>query len=141
MEFKPTQEERITRKFHRCSHYLKNSPTGISSQTRILKIINHHGPTSQHKLQERLGIQAGSLSEILTKMEARDLVKRVKDEEDRRKMKVLITDHGIKVLEESLLKRRKELGLFLSVLSKEEVDEFEGILDKLVEYIHMEDSK
>lgn len=72
--------------FFRCSHILHRRVGNRVSCRRVLKLLLEHGALTQHELQERLGIQAGSFSELAAKMEKKGLIKRERDVEDRRRI-------------------------------------------------------
>lgn len=78
----------------RCGHFLYHRRGGKRGQGRILKILLTEGEMTQKKLQERLGIQSGSMSEIVLKLEGNGLVYRTRDESDKRKIKLKITEAG-----------------------------------------------
>lgn len=67
---------------------------GKSSQNRILQILRRSGCMTQHELTEQLGIQPGSVSEILKKLEAAGLITRQSNSEDRRTVDIALTDTG-----------------------------------------------
>ena len=77
-----------------CGHVLYHQGGRKSGQGRILRILSHCESMSQRKLQEILGIQTGSLSEILAKMESAGLIERERDETDRRRSIVRLTQTG-----------------------------------------------
>ena len=79
-----------------------------------------------------LGIQAGSMSEIAAKLEGRGLIVRGRDQADKRKITLSITEAGQEWLSQrddaEIQRRRIE---FFSVLTQEERDTLEALLDKL----------
>lgn len=77
-----------------CGHVLYHQGGRKSGQGRILRILSHCESMSQRELQEILGIQTGSLSEILAKMESAGLIERERDETDRRRSIVRLTQTG-----------------------------------------------
>lgn len=77
-----------------CGHVLYHQGGRKSGQGRILRIFSHCESMSQRELQEILGIQTGSLSEILAKMESAGLIERERDETDRRRSIVRLTQTG-----------------------------------------------
>ena len=87
---------------------------------------------SQKELQDLLGIQAGSMSEIAAKLEDKGLITRVRSEGDRRKVSLSITEQGrVRVAqsdEAHILRRRAEL---FAVLTPDEQRALAEILDKL----------
>lgn len=84
-----------------CGHYLYHKAAGEKcGQGKIMHILASQKEISQKELQEYLSIQPGSISEILSKMENKGLLQRIKDGEDRRKIIVKITDAGERHVEE-----------------------------------------
>ena len=77
-----------------CGHVLYHQSSRKSGQGRILRILSHCESIGQRELQEILGIQTGSLSEILAKMESAGLIERERDETDRRRSIVRLTQTG-----------------------------------------------
>lgn len=77
-----------------CGHILYHSGSSKTGQGRILHILDEEGDVSQKDLQAMLEIQSGSISEILAKLERDELIERRKDERDRRKVIVSMTDKG-----------------------------------------------
>ena len=119
-------------KFEHCGRILSHCLGKRRGQGRILHILYQRGEMSQQDLQELLGIQAGSISEIAAKLEDKGLITRVRSEQDRRKVSLSITERGRDVAahsgEEHVLKRRAEL---FSCLTPEEQNTLESLLDKL----------
>ena len=77
-----------------CGHVLYHQSSRKSGQGRILRILSHCESIGQRELQEILGIQTGSLSEILAKMENAGFIERERDETDRRRSIVRLTQAG-----------------------------------------------
>lgn len=78
----------------RCGHLLYHRyPTGMS-QNRILLILKNEGAMKQRELMERMNIQAGSLSEIIAKVEAGGFIERRRCEGDKRNFELTLTDEG-----------------------------------------------
>ena len=122
----------LTGKFERCGQLLSGCLGKRRGQGRILRTLCQRGEMPQKELQDLLGIQAGSLSEIAAKLEAKGLIVRVRSEEDRRKVFLSVTEQGRAWVtqgnEEEILHRRAEL---FSVLTPEELTMLESLLDKL----------
>lgn len=74
---------------------LRRRPQGgpAQGQALILAILAGREALSQRQLQQMLGIQPGSLSEVLSKLEGKGLIRREKAE-DRRGNLLYITDAG-----------------------------------------------
>lgn len=102
-----------------CGHMLHHGAGRPGGQERILHILSCRKDISQKELQEILRIQPGSISEILSKLESKDLIERIKDDEDKRKTIVKITDAG-KAYMHMCSKSQKEQDLFSSLDEKQQ---------------------
>ena len=67
---------------------------GKSSQNRILHILSNSECMTQRELTEQLGIQPGSVSEIIKKLETAGLITRQSNSADRRTVDITLTDAG-----------------------------------------------
>ena len=87
-----------------CTHHIyhsKGNDKGYGlSQNRILMILAEEKQMTQKALQVILHIQPGSISETLSKLEEKGLIVRNKDEEDKRKSLIVLTDQGIQSAQE-----------------------------------------
>lgn len=119
-------------KFEQCGRLLSHCLGKRRGQGRILRTLCQRGEMPQKELQNLLGIQAGSMSEIAAKLEDKGLIVRVRSEEDRRKVSLSVTEQGRAWVaqgdEEHILRRRAEL---FSALTSEEQGVLERLLDKL----------
>nr|WP_304974880.1 MarR family transcriptional regulator [uncultured Acetatifactor sp.] len=112
-------------------HTMRSLYEGKASQKRILIILNGLEAITQRDLTERLGIQPGSASEILSKLEGSGWIVRTQNESDRRTTDISLTDSGRKVAEEALKQRRQRHEEMFSCLSGEEKQELLSLLDKV----------
>ena len=101
-------------------------------QGSILTILSEKESMSQKELQDILRIQPGSLSEILTKLEQKGMITREKDEEDKRKSVISLTEAGKAAVHEQT-PRMDEKEMF-DVLSEEEQTELKRLLKKLISF-------
>ncbi|MDE5715391.1 MAG: MarR family transcriptional regulator [Anaeroplasmataceae bacterium] len=79
----------------KCGHFLHHQKGKKLGQYRILLILKKHSLMPQGQLLECLHIKAGSLSEILLKMEMNGLIVRTKDDKDKRRILVELTEKGL----------------------------------------------
>lgn len=101
-------------------------------QGRILRILCEREQMSQKELQEILHIQAGSMSEIAAKLESKGLIVRDRDDTDKRKILLSITDEGrIWVNQRDAAAIRQQRAELFSSLSQEEQDTLRTLLEKL----------
>ena len=101
---------------------------GKSSQHRVLHILSKSGRITQRELTAHLGIQPGSVSEIIKKLESAGLITRQSNSEDRRTVDILVTDAGNAQVEAS--RAQSESALFQS-LSEEEKQQLLALLEKV----------
>ena len=126
------QEDRLMIMLGKCGMILNNKSYGHHGRGRILKVLLEKGTITQSELQDIIDIRSGSLSEILSKMEDKELIIREKDENDKRKVRIEITEKGkeaILLKEEDHKNKVKEL---FNVINEEEKKQLEVILSKLI---------
>ncbi len=112
---------------HKLHHQKKGRGIG---QGKILNILSSVEQINQKDLQDMLQIQAGSLSEILGKLEKHEWITREKSEEDKRSAIIKITEKGREALQIIEEEHGKHKDIF-SVLNQEEKESLKGILEKL----------
>ena len=125
--------EDLAGKLEYCARALEQFAGRHRGQRKILRILREQSPISQKELQNILGIQSGSMSEIASKLEHRGMVVRNRDEADKRKITLSITEEGREWLARRdgagmIWQRRAEL---FSALTEEERRTLEILLDKL----------
>ena len=101
-----------------------------TAQDGIIRILHEEGDLSQRILQKVLGVQPGSLSETLTKLEDKGLIKRIRDEEDKRKVIVSLTEDGKEYAKKSVAFDRDAIA---AKLTEEEKETLRGLLKKILE--------
>lgn len=115
----------------KCGHFLYHRRGGRRGQGRILQILMTEGEITQKALQARLGIQSGSMSEIVQKLEANSLICRQKDEKDRRQIKLKMTAQGEAFFKQHLRVNLEEERHLFDQLTKEEQAHLLILLEKL----------
>ncbi|MCD8329182.1 MAG: MarR family transcriptional regulator [Lachnospiraceae bacterium] len=123
-----TLAELMNHTCHFVHHY-----SGKRGQGRILSLLSREGAMTQHEMQNRLNIQSGSLSEILTKLENAGFITRQRDATDRRRQIIAITEAGQADLDEHRARRLHRQRVLYSDLSDAEQEELIRILRKLHE--------
>lgn len=118
----------------KCAHSLYQRPHSGRGQGRILKLLAQQDQLTQKELQEYLDIQSGSISEIISKLELKGMLTREKDESDRRKVILKITEEGREKVENcSKEEKRKDL---YTALNEEEKNTLKELLKKLLDSWH-----
>lgn len=130
---KKVEKHELLGLIERCGHFLYHRRGGKRGQGRILKILLTEGEMTQKELQERLGIQSGSMSEIVLKLEGNGLVYRTRDEADKRKIKLKITEEGKQFFEEKHRTKIEQEKKLFNALTKEEQETLKILLTKLFE--------
>lgn len=113
------------------AHMMRLLYEGRASQKRILIILKEAERITQRDLTERLGIQPGSASEVLSKLENAGLILRSNNETDRRTTDVCLTEMGRELAAEALLQRQKRHEEMFSCLTGEERQELLSLLEKV----------
>ena len=112
-------------------HIMRFLYEGKASQKRILIILNELETITQRDLTEQLGIQPGSASEILSKLESSGLIIRTQNETDRRTTDVSLTDAGRELAAEAFAQRKKRHEEMFSSISEEEKKELLALLERI----------
>lgn len=127
----PSRAERILRGLGYCGHYLHFHGGGRSGREPILcKLHRAGGSMSQLELGGQFELKAGSLSEILAKIEAAGLIERTRDPRDRRALTVRLTEAGMQEAQRAIEARRAFREQAFSNLTDEEQDELIALLEK-----------
>jgi DNA-binding MarR family transcriptional regulator len=77
-------------------------------------------------------ISTGAMTNRIDRLEDKGYVERIRDTEDRRSIKVRITDEGVKVLENALVEQAKAEIDAMSALTEAELDQLNTLLGKLM---------
>lgn len=124
--------DRIIIHLRNLSHTMRCLYEGKGSQKRILIVLYELGGSlSQRELTERLGIQPGSVSEVVAKLEDGGYIQRVPCQTDRRSINLTLTPSGrqlAKQAKEQRLHRHEEM---FSCLDESEKQELLVLLEKI----------
>ena len=112
-------------------HTLRFLYEGKGSQKRILIILLETGIITQRELTARIGIQPGSASEVIGKLEDAGLVLRTPSQTDRRTADIQLTFLGKEQAEKAAEQRRNRHQEMFSCLSPQEKDTLLALLEKL----------
>lgn len=115
-----------------CGHYLYHRFGKDMGQGRILAILSERESITQKELQEILRIQSGSVTEILTKLEEKGLIRRKRDERDKRCCIIELTEEGCEVFDRRKRQEGERAKLF-TALDEAEQEELKRLLGKLLE--------
>lgn len=113
------------------SHIIRFLYEGKGSQKRVLIVLNRTGPITQRELTQRLGIQPGSASEVIAKLESAQLITRTPSETDRRTSDIRLTAAGQARAAQAARERQQRHEAMFSCLTAEEKQTLLGLLEKL----------
>lgn len=101
-------------------------------QYNILRILRgyHPKPATVNLLKERMLDKMSDASRLVERLRVKGLVNRKYCEKDRRRAEIIITESGLRILDE-LDKLDKELEKLLSGISQNEAHQVNNILDKM----------
>lgn len=79
------------------------SETGITEQQwRVLRVLAENGPLDATRLADRASLLFPSLTRIATKMREKGLITQTRDDVDRRRQFIEITEAGQKIIDDCL---------------------------------------
>lgn len=103
----------------------------LQGQGRLLRLLSQRQGIAQKELVELMRIRPASLSELLTKLEGKGLVKRVRSEQDKRAHHIYLTDAG-GAMAARMERAKSDYGRdAFSVLDEAEGAALAAMLDKL----------
>ena len=125
------REEALSRLLRICGHRLYHSQPGSRTQSQVLRILEEEGRTSQKDLQARLLVQSGSISELITKLEQKGLLRRERDCADRRKVMLELTEDG--AARARHMREASRIPVHYAALSDEELAALSALLERVIE--------
>lgn len=126
-----SMEDKLIINLREISHMIRNQYEGKLSQKRILMILYEANTLTQRDLTQRLGIQPGSASEILSKLENAGLIVRTMNEQDRRTTDICLTDEGKKQALDAVQQHENRNQEIFSCFSLEERQTLLSLLEKI----------
>ena len=106
--------------------YMRRWPSGPLSlvHLQVLTVLETDGPVPMGTLAESLDVSQASVTGIVDRMEQRGLIERRRDDDDRRVIRVALTEDGTRLLAGVAAGRRERLGILLGELSDDELAGF-----------------
>ena len=117
--------------FRDIGHTMRQISEGRGSQKRILILLRETEGMTQKALTARLGVQPGSASEVLNKLEQAGLISRAPSETDHRTTDIRLTPDGEALAKEASANRAKRHEQMFAVLSEEEKDTLIALLERV----------
>lgn len=115
-----------------CGHYMHFHGGGRSGKVPILCTLERNGgQMSQQELGSCFELKPGSLSEILSKLEASGLIERTRDPKDRRQLLIALTEKGRSAAVAARHEREKFRQKAFAALTASEQEQLIGMLDRI----------
>lgn len=118
-----------------CGHYMHVNGGGRSGRAPIIcAIAKRGGEMPQRALMNLFDLKAGSLSEVLSKIERDGFIERTRDPQDRRQLIIRLTEAGREQAAFEQARRERFRAEALTCLSKEEKAQLEDMLSRVKEH-------
>jgi MarR family transcriptional regulator, organic hydroperoxide resistance regulator len=112
----------IFNKMVKGSRRISDMPVTLS-QMKALTAFHDDREYSMTELSKNALVKMPSMTEMVDRLEAEGVLKRVRDTQDRRVVKVGLTDKGRKIHAQFIGRRREEMGGFFGKLTTKDQDE------------------
>lgn len=115
-----------------------------SLQFHVVATIGMYGSMTMSTLAETMGLQKQSATKIVNQLVAIDFVRRIRDEKDRRIVKVDITPRAKDYLDRFSIENMKRVEQYFESLSREEFDElYKAIatLNRILPHVSVKEKK
>ena len=102
---------------------IENLPLN-NTQIMTLMVLSDEEPVCMNQLGKLIGMDKGSFTQVIDKLVKKHYTKRERDPEDRRSVKVMLTEKGLEFTDRIKKQTYEELKNIFSVLEKDELDLF-----------------
>lgn len=128
---------RLNRQMHRSAHHEGRHGKGglYQGQANLLLLIYQNDGSYQRDLAEQLDVRPSSMTEMLLKLEQKNLIVRKQDDKDQRVMRIYLTEEGRKEAEELADNKDNFAESFFRALTDDEQEELLILTKKLCAYL------
>lgn len=110
-------------------------------QFNALQALIRNESMTMGELCQHLFLASSTVTDLIDRMEKNDLVQRVRDEDDRRVVRLQVRDKGRRVLEEVMRARRAYLASVLKAQSEDDCNRLRDSLRQIHELMTLEVSR
>ncbi len=126
---------RISNRLQRCSRSIQNAVGIGQAQANVLKFILVESPLHaiyQKDIEKEFGLRPPTVTEMLNVLEKKEYIKRVPDENDGRRKKIMFTDKAVAI--KDVLRNQVETSeqVLLQNITPEEHQQFMKIAQKML---------
>ena len=122
---------RLLGMMHQISHLMQTQEK-FRGQGRLLVLLNQYGALTQRELIELTGRRSATLSEQLDGMEKGGLIRRYKNEQDKRNVDVELTEQGKAAAIKALQNRQAYADKLFDAMPQRKKQQLAGLLDSLL---------
>lgn len=108
-----------------------NSYTITPPQFIALQWLFEHGDMTIGDLSNKMYLAFSTTTDLVDRMEKNELVVRIREEQDRRVVRIKLLKEGERIIEEVIQKRQEYLQNVLKEFNEDEVEQFSFLLEKL----------
>ncbi|MBT2569208.1 MarR family transcriptional regulator [Planococcus sp. ISL-110] len=108
-----------------------NSYTITPPQFVALQWLFEHGDMTIGDLSNKMYLAFSTTTDLVDRMEKNELVVRIREEQDRRVVRIKLLKEGERVIEEVIQKRQEYLKTVLANFTVDEAEQFAALLEKL----------
>ncbi|MEK6268546.1 MAG: MarR family transcriptional regulator [Planococcus sp. (in: firmicutes)] len=108
-----------------------NSYTITPPQFVALQWLFEHGDMTIGDLSNKMFLAFSTTTDLVDRMEKNEMVVRIREEQDRRVVRIKLLKEGERVIEEVIQKRREYLNTVLEDFTEDESEQFAALLEKL----------
>ncbi|MHC4600759.1 MAG: MarR family winged helix-turn-helix transcriptional regulator [Planctomycetota bacterium] len=124
---------RLAHHHNRALSFSDSDPDLTRAQMATVVQIGREGETTMGSLAEGLGIAPGSLTGVVDRLIEKDLVKRERDQTDRRRVVVALSPEGKKVFSRFQERTSRFADTLFSLLDPEESGTLVQLMERLVD--------
>lgn len=124
---------------HKTYHRLYLEKLGLFfGQPRLMYQIKLHPGLSQQDLVQRLGVSKEAVSLSVRRLQKKGYIHREVDESDKRRYTLRLTKEGLDLLDEVLIHQNEAYQQLLEPLNEKQRNEFQHLIDLMLEHAHRE---
>lgn len=117
--------------FRDIGHTMRSIAEGKGSQKRVLILLWETKGMTQKELTNRMGVQPGSASEVIGKLETAGLILRTPSKADHRTCDIRLTEAGEILAQEAYARRTQRHEQMFAVLTEQEKENLIILLEKI----------
>lgn len=112
------------------TYFRKSEQSDLTGpQLSIMTRLRENGPSRISQVAKEEGIRMPTASNTLHQLEQRELVRRIREEKDRRGVRVELTEHGVEELDRVGEERTRYLADMIATLDEENLRKAQDLAD------------